>query len=80
MPVEKPEIINLSYDQSLRHLSLSGAPSLALLLPSLTSSPDLEAWPDRWVSVSSSAPPSLGRGGVAAPAQPKLEIVNYGFV
>jgi len=33
------------------HLRLSGAPSLALLLPFLTSGPDLGAWPDCWVSV-----------------------------
>jgi len=32
-------------------LSLSGAPSLALLLPFLTSGPNLGAWPDCWVSV-----------------------------
>jgi len=33
------------------HPSLSGAPSSALLLPSLTSGPDLGARPDCWVSV-----------------------------
>jgi len=33
------------------HPSLSGAPSLALLLPLLTSGPDLRAWPACWVSV-----------------------------
>jgi len=32
------------------HLSLSGVPSLALLLPFFTSGPDLGAWPDCWVS------------------------------
>jgi len=33
------------------HLSISAAPSLALLLPFLTSGPDLGAWLDCWVSV-----------------------------
>jgi len=33
------------------HLSLSGVPSLALLLPFLTSSPDLGVWHHCWVSV-----------------------------
>jgi len=32
-------------------LSLSGMPSLAPLLPFLTSGPDLGAWPDCWVFV-----------------------------
>jgi len=33
------------------HLNLSGMPSLALLLPFLTSDPDLGKWPDCWVSM-----------------------------
>jgi len=49
------------------HLSLSNAPSLALLLPYLISGPDLGVWPDCWGSVeigwNSSAYPSLRRGG-----------------
>jgi len=42
-------------------LRMSGAPSLALLLPFLTSGPDLGAWPDYWSPWSSSTPPSIGR-------------------
>jgi len=51
------------------HLSLSDAPSLALLLPFLTSGPDLGAWPECWVSMDSSVPPFLGRGRVAPPSR-----------
>jgi len=44
------------------HLSLFGEPSLALLLQSLTSGTDLEAWPDCWVSVEFVAPPIPRKG------------------
>jgi len=47
------------------HLSLSGAPSLALLIPFLTAfCPNFGAWPDCWVSVKFFHAPSLGRGRV----------------
>jgi len=63
------------------HLSLSSAPSLALLLPSLTSGLDLGVWPDCWLgsSWSSSTPPSLGRGRVASPPPPLIliRVIHY---
>jgi len=49
------------------HLSLSGAPFLALFLPFLTSGPDLGARPDCWVSVKFLHAPIPRRGQVAPP-------------
>jgi len=59
------------------HLSLSGVPSLALLLSFLTSGLDLEAWPDSWVSVEFlHAPiPRKGSGITTTPLPP-----HYTFV
>jgi len=41
----------LAYSLTVPHPSLSGASSLTLLFPFLTSALDLGAWPDCWVSV-----------------------------
>jgi len=42
--------IQLTFFWIVSHTSLSGAPSLALLLPSLISGPGIRAWFDCWVS------------------------------
>jgi len=58
------------------HLSLSGTPSLALLLQFFICVPDIGAWPDCWVSVEFLHTPIYRKGWIA-PSSPGIESLRF---
>jgi len=65
LAVPADSICRIFLSHSRLHLGLVWVPFLALLLPSLTSSPSIGLWYVCWSPWSFSAHPSSGRGRVA---------------